>query len=105
MTATTEERAPAAPRRRRAVDPAVTIALAISVAFVAIAICWPVVAMVGSSLTGDALPVFERYLTPPQNQILFNTIILGVLVATVGTLVGFLFAFVQVRVPLPRLLK
>ena len=105
MTATTEARAPAARRRRRAVDPAVTIALVISVAFVAIAIVWPVIAMVGTSLTGDALPVFERYLTPPQNQILFNTIILGVLVATVGTLVGFLFAFVQVRVPLPRPLK
>lgn len=105
MTSTTQDRAPAARRRRRAVDPAVTIGLLIAVAFVAIAIVWPVIAMVGSSLTGDALPVFERYLTPPQNQILFNTIILGVLVASVGTLVGFLFAFVQVRVPLPRLLK
>jgi iron(III) transport system permease protein len=28
-----------------------------------------------------------------------------VTVATVGTLIGFLFAYVQVRVPLPRLLK
>jgi len=104
MTAPAEA-APAARGRRRAVDPAVTIGLVVAAAFVVIAIVWPLLAMVGASLTGDALPVFERYLTPPQNQILFNTILLGVLVATVGSLVGFLFAYVQVRVPLPRFLK
>ena len=57
------------------------------------------------SLTGEAFAVFERYLTPPQGQILINTVILGVVVATIGTLIGFLFAYVQVRVPLPRYLK
>lgn len=96
---------PAARGRRRAVDPAIGVALLIAVAFVAIAIVLPVVSMVGTSLSTDALPIFERYLTPPQNQILINTIILGISVGTVGTLIGFLFAYVQVRVPLPRWLK
>ena len=61
--------------------------------------------MVGASLTTEAFPIFQRYLTPPQGQILINTVIMGVLVATVGSAIGFLFAYVQVRVPLPRPLK
>lgn len=97
--------APAARRRRRAIDPAMAIALAVGAFFVIVAILWPIFAMVGISLSTDALPIFIRYLTPPQGQILINTIILGVVVATVGSLIGFLFAYVQVRVPLPRALK
>ena len=81
------------------------VALVIAVAFVVIAILMPIAAMVGTSLSADALPVFERYTIGPQRQILLNTVILGVTVAVVGTVIGFLFAYVQVRVPLPRLLK
>jgi len=81
------------------------IALAIAIGFVLVAIIWPIASMVSVSLTGEAFAVFERYLTPPQGQILINTVILGVVVATIGTLIGFLFAYVQVRVPLPRYLK
>lgn len=104
MTAT--EVQPAAARgRRRATDPALAIALALAVAFVLIAIAWPIVSMVATSLSAEALPVFQRYLTPPQGQILINTVIMGVSVAAVGSAIGFLFAYVQVRVPLPRLLK
>ena len=95
---------PAARGRRRAIDPAMAVALAVAIAFVVIALVWPIVSMVGTSLTAEALPVFERYLTV-QRQILVNTVILGVAVATVGTAIGFLFAYVQVRVPLPRWLK
>ena len=98
--------APAAARgRRRAIDPAMAIALAVAIAFVLIAIVWPVGSMVGTSLSTDAFPIFQRYLTPPQGQILINTVVLGLVVATAGTLIGFLFAYVQVRVPLPRALK
>jgi iron(III) transport system permease protein len=61
--------------------------------------------MVGTSLSTDALPIFVRYLTPPQGQILINTVLLGLVVATVGSAIGFLFAYVQVRVPAPRWLK
>ncbi|HEU4918387.1 MAG TPA: iron ABC transporter permease [Candidatus Limnocylindrales bacterium] len=104
-SAPVEARAPAARRRRAAIDPALTIALVIAVAFVVVAILLPIASMVGTSLTDDALPVFQRYTFGPQRQILINTVILGVSVALVGTLVGFLFAYVQVRVPLPHLLK
>ncbi|MEO8509875.1 MAG: iron ABC transporter permease [Chloroflexota bacterium] len=98
--------APAAARgRRRAIDPAMAIALAVAIAFVLIAIIWPVGSMIGTSLSTDAFPIFQRYLTPPQGQILINTVVLGLVVATAGTLIGFLFAYVQVRVPLPRALK
>lgn len=105
MTADAAPLPAAARRRRAAVDPAVAVALLLSVAFVLIAIVWPIVSMVGTSLDAEAFPVFQRYLTPPQGQILINTVILGTVVATVGTAIGFLFAYVQVRVPGPRLLK
>lgn len=91
--------------RGRARDRAIVIALIVSIAFVAIAIVWPVLAVVGTALTEDAIPIFRRYLTPPQDQIIINTVILGTVVATVGTSIAFLFAFVQVRVPAPRWLK
>jgi iron(III) transport system permease protein len=96
---------PASGRQRRPIDRGIAIALVVAVAFVVVGILFPLVAMVGTSLSTDALPIFVRYLTPPQSQILVNTVILGVVVATVGTAVGFLFAFVQVRVPAPRSLK
>jgi iron(III) transport system permease protein len=105
MTVAPVEQAAAARGRRKATDPAMMVALALAVAFVMIAIVWPIVSMVGTSLTAEAFPIFQRYLTPPQGQVLINTVIMGVLVATVGSAIGFLFAYVQVRVPLPRPLK
>ena len=99
------EQADAVRGRRKATDPAMMVALALGAAFVMIAIVWPIVSMVGTSLTAEAFPIFQRYLTPPQGQILINTVIMGVLVATIGSAIGFLFAYVQVRVPLPRPLK
>ena len=101
----TEELPAAARGRRKATDPAMMVALALGAAFVLIAIVWPIFSMVGTSLTSEAFPIFQRYLTPPQGQVLINTVIMGVLVATVGSAIGFLFAYVQVRVPLPRALK
>jgi iron(III) transport system permease protein len=103
--AAAEARAPAARRRRAAIDPALAVALIVTVLFIIVAIVLPIVSMVGVSLTADALPVIQRYTFGPQGQIVINTVILGVTVATVGTLIGFLFAYVQVRVPLPRRLK
>jgi iron(III) transport system permease protein len=89
----------------RAVDPAVIAAIVISAGFVLIAIIWPVSKVVGEAFSADALPIFERYITTVQNQILLNTIVLGFSVATLGTFVAFVFAYVQVRVPAPRPIK
>jgi iron(III) transport system permease protein len=90
---------------RRAFDPIVIAAIIISVAFVLIAIVYPVGSVVIEALSPEAVPVFERYITTGQNQIFVNTIVLGFAVATVGTFVAFLFAYVQVRVEAPRLVK
>jgi iron(III) transport system permease protein len=103
--AAADTRAPAARRRRAAIDPATAVALVVTVLFIVVAIVLPIASMVGVSITADALPVVQRYTFGPQGQIVINTVILGVTVATVGTLIGFLFAYVQVRVPLPRRLK
>ncbi len=89
----------------RAVDPAVIIAILVAAGFVVIAIVWPVGKVVGEAFSAEAIPIFERYLTTAQNRILLNTIMLGLTVATLGTVVAFVFAFVQVRVPAPRHLK
>lgn len=90
---------------RRAVDPGIVAAILVAAGFVVVAIAWPVGAVVGRALSEEALPVFARYLSSPQNQILINTIILGVVVGGVGTSIAFVFAFVQVRVPAPRMVK
>ena len=76
--------APARGRQRRPIDRGVAIALMLAITFVVIGILFPLVAMIGTSLSADALPIFVRYLTPPQSQILVNTVILGVVVATVA---------------------
>jgi iron(III) transport system permease protein len=91
--------------RRQAVDPVVFLAILISAGFVLVAIVWPVFKVIGEAFSAEALPVFERYITTAQNQILLNTIVLGISVATLGTFVAFVFAFVQVRVPAPKPLK
>ena len=95
---------PRDPRRPkwRAVDPGVIIAILLSAGFVLIAIVWPVGKVIGEAFSAEAIPIFERYLTTVQNQILLNTIMLGFTVATLGTVVAFIFAYVQVRVPAPR---
>ena len=89
----------------RAIDPIVILAILLSAGFVLIAIIWPVMKVIGEAFSADALPIFERYITTAQNQILLNTIVLGLTVATLGTFVAFLFAFVQVRVPAPKPVK
>ena len=70
-----------------------------------IAIVLPVFSVVREALTAEAIPIFERYVTSAQNQIFVNTMMLGLSVATVGTFVAFVFAYVQVRVPAPRSVK
>ncbi len=83
----------------------VILAILISAGFVLVAIVWPVSKVIGEAISAEAIPIFERYITTAQNQILLNTITLGICVATLGTLVAFVFAYVQVRVPAPRPVK
>jgi iron(III) transport system permease protein len=91
------------PRARRIfADPLVTLTLIALGLFVFITIVLPITSMAGESLSAQGLPLFSKYLSEPAYQtIISNTVVMGLLVATVGTTVGFLFAFVQVKVQVP----
>jgi iron(III) transport system permease protein len=62
----------------------------------------PIFAMVGESFSEEGLPLFQRYIVDPVYQtIIINTLVMGTLVGLIGTGVGFLFAFVQVKLHVP----
>lgn len=83
-------------------DPLLAVALLVMALFVVIAILLPLFAMIGESLSERGLPLFINFLTSPvYQQIILNTLILGTVVGVVGTAVGFLFAFVQVKLRVP----
>jgi len=90
-------RAPA--RKRARADPGV-VALGTAVAVVmALLIGYPVLSLLSAAFAPDGLAVLTRIVTEPANhRIVLNTLVLGLIVGAVGTLIGFLFAFAQVRV-------
>ncbi len=88
--------------RRITQDPVLFIGLIIVVLFVIITIISPIYAMVEESLTEKGRELFERYLTSPVYQRIFrNTMEMGLLVAAIGTALGFVLAYVQVKVAVP----
>ena len=88
--------------RRVFQDPVLVIGLIIIVLFLLIAIVYPIIAMLGISFSAEGLPLFQRYLSQFAYQsIILNTLLLGVTVGLLGTGLGFLFAFVQVKVDVP----
>ncbi len=83
-------------------DPILAISLLFVTLFVFVAIVLPLIAMIGESLSPVGLPRFADYVSQPTFQtIISNTVVLGLTVATGGTLLGFLFAYVQVKVKVP----
>lgn len=83
-------------------DPLLLITLIVMIFFVLVAIVLPLLTMIGESLSREGLDAFERYLSSRVYQeIIRNTLVLGVLVGFVGTSIGFLFAFVQVKLDVP----
>jgi iron(III) transport system permease protein len=83
-------------------DPLLAIVLLILIFFVFIAVLLPIFAMVGESFSEEGLPLFQRYIVDPVYQtIIINTLVMGILVGLIGTGVGFLFAFVQVKLHVP----
>ncbi len=88
--------------RRIFQDPVLAIGLIFVTLFLFLAVIWPVLAMVGESLSEAGRPLFARYLAEATYQtIIRNTVVMGLLVAAVGTGLGFLFAYVQVKVQVP----
>lgn len=83
-------------------DPLLAAVLLAMVFFVIVAVILPLFTMVGESLSEEGQPLFARYLTEPVYQtIITNTLIMGLTVGLLGTAVGFLFAFVQVKLNVP----
>lgn len=88
--------------RQFAQDPLLVVITIVVTLFVLLGIVLPLIATIGLSSSEEGLPLFERYLFDSTYQtIILNTIVMGLLVATVGTAVGFLFAFVQVKLNVP----
>ncbi|RMF80389.1 MAG: iron ABC transporter permease [Chloroflexi bacterium] len=88
--------------RRIFQDKPLTVGLLLMTAFVLIAIVWPILEMTSESLTAEGRELFGRYLGGGVYQtIIRQTLVMGLTVATGGTLLGFLFAFVQVKLDVP----
>ncbi len=88
--------------RRIASDWTLLAGLAVTVIVLAIAILLPLFKILGTAFSREAIPIIQYHLTSPVSQRIFlNTIKLGILVGLFGTGLGFLFAFVQVRVDAP----
>ncbi len=83
-------------------DPVLGAALLLVTVFLFLMVVLPILAMIGESASAEGLPLFGRYLTASNYQtIISNTVVMGLVVATLGTLLGFLFAFVQVKIKAP----
>lgn len=83
-------------------DPLLAAVLLVMVFFVLVAVILPLFTMVSESMSEEGQPLFLRYLTEPVYQtIITNTLVMGLTVGLLGTAVGFLFAFVQVKLNVP----
>ena len=88
--------------RRIGSDWTLLVGLLVVLLFLAAAIIYPLFKMLGVSFTPQAFSYFVRYFSSPVYLgILWNTIKLGLVVGLFGTLLGFLFAYVQVRLDVP----
>ncbi len=93
---------PLAEFRRIVQDPVLFISLLLVVLFVIITILTPIYAMIAESLTEKGRALFDRYLTSPVYRgIIRNTMEMGLIVAALGTALGFILAYIQVKVAVP----
>lgn len=83
-------------------DPLLAIVLTLMIFFVVVMILLPLFAMIGESASPDGRQLFEDYLkSHVYRKIIQNTLVMGVIVGFTGTAVGFLLAFVQVKLDVP----
>ncbi|MGB3731491.1 ABC transporter permease [Microbacterium sp.] len=102
MTLTLDQAAPSADRlltvRRRKSDRSVVLLVTIVSLVLVMIVGYPLITLLGAAGSDKGLAVLGAVFTNPTNQrIVWNTLILGLCVGVLGTLVGFLFAFAQVR--------
>ena len=83
-------------------DPVLFIGLILVVIFVVVAILAPIYKMVEESQTAKGQELFDRYLNSPvYRRIIENTLKMGLIVGATGTALGFLMAYVQVKMRVP----
>lgn len=86
-------------------DPVLAVGLAVVSLFLFIAIILPLLAMMGEGMSAVGIEKFKHFLLGDlgavYQNVIKNTIVMGLLVATFGTALGFLFAFVQVKLDVP----
>ncbi len=87
---------------RIASDKTLLFGLIITVIFLLITVIYPLIKILGTAISQEALPILARYFTSKVYlRIIWNTVEMGVIVGFFGTALGFLFAFVQTRVDVP----
>lgn len=88
--------------RRLASDWTLLIGLTVVILFLAVSILLPLAKMLGTGLSGEAMHLYTKYFSSAVYQrIMVNTVELGAMVGLLGTALGFLFAYVQVRLDVP----
>ncbi len=86
---------------RIATDWKLLLSLLLVVLFLFIAILYPLLKVFGAFASQGLKQVGEFLLSPINQKIIRNTLVLGSLVGLLGTALGFLFAYVQARVDVP----
>jgi len=85
-------------RQRKARDTSVIILVTIVVIVLLLLIGYPLITLLGAAGSEKGLAALGAVFTDPGNlRIIGNTVLLGLCVGVCGTLVGFLFAYAQVR--------
>ncbi|MDY7078482.1 MAG: iron ABC transporter permease [Chloroflexota bacterium] len=88
--------------RRLAQDGILAVGLLISLGFLGLFVVYPLVRILSVSLSSEAAAVYQRLLAARGTwRVILNTLWMGLGVASAGTLLGFLFAFVQVKLDVP----
>ena len=83
-------------------DGFLSIGLLISVLFLFGFIIYPIFQVLSVGFGAETLPLYVEILRQPTTrEIITNTLFVGVSVATIGTLIAFVFAFVQVKLDVP----
>lgn len=109
MTATTLKASlgPEPQRRRRRPSmkrPSLIVAMGLvaTALIVGVGLLYPLAKVIGLTFSTEGLTVLGRMFTNPVNrQTITNTVVLGVLVAVIGTAIAFLLAYVQARLDVP----
>lgn len=83
--------------RETPLDLTTRIAVVLVVLILGVLIVLPLVNILSSAVSEQGLAVFSSMFSSVNLQVLQNTVVLGVLVGAIGTVIGFLLAYVQVR--------